>query len=83
MQFITVTIESFGAIKTQLPDFLQQQCMVGSSVLDLLQQLADHYPQSATLLDRCACAIDADLISRETILNTNTKLVLLSPVAGG
>lgn len=83
MQLITVTIESFGVIKTQLPEILQQQCHAGSSVLDLLQQLAENYPQSAVLLDRCACAIESDLISRETILNQNTKLVLLSPVAGG
>lgn len=83
MQLITVTIESFGAINTELPQILQQQCAVGSSVLNLLKQVAQAYPNSSTLLDRCACAIDADLISRETILNKNTKLVLLSPVAGG
>ena len=83
MQVITVTIESFGVIKTRLPQLLQQQCTVGSSVQEVLQHIVQAYPYSAALLDRCACAIDTDFISRETILNENTHLVLLSPVAGG
>ena len=35
------------------------------------------------MLERCACAIGEDIVSRQMLLNHDSTLVMLSPVAGG
>ena len=80
---IRVKIEAFGAIERQLPRNLMLQCEPDSSVAAILKDIVAQYPDVHTLLERCACAIGEDIISRQTILSRDCTLVLLSPVAGG
>ena len=80
---IRVKIEAFGAIERQLPPNLMLQCESDSSVTVVLKGLVAQYPAVHGLLERCACAIGEDIISRQTILSRDCTLVLLSPVAGG
>ena len=80
---IRVKIEAFGAIERQLPPNLTLQCEPDSSVTVVLKDLVAQYPAVHTLLERCACAIGEDIISRQNVLNRDSTLVLLSPVAGG
>lgn len=80
---LTIKIESFGAIKLQLPQSLILRCPVNTSVKVVLEMLIELYPQASDLIERCACAIEDDLIGRQTKLVNNITLVLLSPVAGG
>ena len=80
---IRVKIEAFGAIERQLPPNLMLQCEPDSSVTVVLKDLVTQYPDVHTVLERCACAIGEDIISRQNVLNRDSTLVLLSPVAGG
>ena len=80
---IKVKIEAFGAIERQLPPNLMLQCEPDSSVTVVLKDLVTQYPDVHTVLERCACAIGEDIISRQNVLNRDSTLVLLSPVAGG
>ena len=80
---IRVKIEAFGAIERQLTRNLMLQCEPDSSVAAILKDIVAQYPDVHTLLERCACAIGEDIISRQTILSRDCTLVLLSPVAGG
>lgn len=80
---ITVKIESFGAIERQLPQNFTVQCQADSLVADVLNQVVQLFPETLNVLERCACAIGEDIISRQTRLNQDSTLVLLSPVAGG
>ena len=80
---IRVKIEAFGAIERQLPPNLTLQCEPDSSVAAVLKDVVAQYPAVHVLLERCACAIGEDIISRQNVLNRDSTLVLLSPVAGG
>ena len=80
---IRVKIEAFGAIERQLPPNLTLQCEPDSSVAAVLKDVVAQYPAVHGLLERCACAVGEDIISRQTILSRDCTLVLLSPVAGG
>ena len=80
---IRVKIEAFGAIERQLPPNLMLQCEPDSSVAAALKDVVAQYPAVHTLLERCACAIGEDIISRQSVLEKDSTLVLLSPVAGG
>lgn len=80
---INIQIESFGAIERQLPQDLCLQFESEVSISDVLEYVQRAYPQSSTLLERCACAVGEDIIPRQAILSSDTTLVLLSPVAGG
>lgn len=83
MQILKIKIEAFGAIERNLPQVLEIRCNSGQSVADVLDQVAQDYPESNLLLQRCACAIGEDIIPRQAILRQDSTLVLLSPVAGG
>lgn len=48
-----------------------------------LQQLAALKPEIHDNLERCACAIGDELVSRATLVEANTRIALLPPVAGG
>ena len=52
-------------------------------VSEILQQISDQYPDCASLLEKCACAIGEEIIPRRHRLTNHCTLVLLSPVAGG
>ncbi len=83
MQTLKIKIEAFGAIERTLPPALEMLCSSGQSVGDVLDQVAQNYPESNALLQRCACAIGENIIPRQATFQTDSTLVLLSPVAGG
>lgn len=78
-----IKIEAFGAIERQIPTDLNLQCESEIQVSEVLNQLLSLYPDIQPMLERCACAIGEDIISRQNVLNRDSTLVLLSPVAGG
>ncbi|WP_455595580.1 MoaD/ThiS family protein [Acinetobacter pecorum] len=82
-KLIHIKIEAFGAIERQLPVDLNLQCESEIQVTEVLNQLLFIYPNIQPMLERCACAIGEDIISRQNVLNQDSTLVLLSPVAGG
>lgn len=83
MQQLKITIEAFGAVQKQLPEHLEICCDAQSPVLAVLNQIGQQYPSSINMIERCACAIGEDIISRQTRIDRDLTLVLLSPVAGG
>ena len=83
MSQIRIRIEAFGAVERQLPQNLEIICKSQSTVSEVLNQVSQDYPDAFSMIERCACAIGEDIISRQTLLNTDSTLVLLSPVAGG
>ncbi|RLZ09467.1 MoaD/ThiS family protein [Acinetobacter sp. 2JN-4] len=83
MQTIEIKIEAFGAIERLLPKLLAFEFAAGQLVQDVLSHLVTQYPESATAMEKCACAIGEDIITRQTALASSCTLVLLSPVAGG
>ncbi|WP_291333606.1 MoaD/ThiS family protein [Acinetobacter sp. UBA801] len=82
-KLIHIRIEAFGAIERQIPTDLNLQCESEIQVSEVLNQLLSLYPDIQPMLERCACAIGEDIISRQNVLNRDSTLVLLSPVAGG
>ena len=80
---IDIAIAAFGAVEKLLPTELSYQFATTLSISEVLMQIAQDYPAASAMLERCACAIGEDIVPRQTLLNTNTTLVLLSPVAGG
>lgn len=83
MSQITIKIAAFGAIERQLPAHLEILCSVNTQVFEVLAQITQDYPSVFEQLERCACAIGEDIIARQSSLDTDCTLVLLSPVAGG
>jgi molybdopterin converting factor small subunit len=82
-KLIHIKIEAFGAIERQIPTDLNLQYESEIQVSEVLNQLLSLYPDIQPMLERCACAIGEDIISRQNVLNRDSTLVLLSPVAGG
>lgn len=83
MQTITIKIQAYGEIERQLPIDLSMQCQTATPVAEILRFIVQAYPEVTTMLGRCAYAIADNMISPSMELNTDTTLVLLSPVAGG
>ena len=83
MPQIKIKIEAFGAVERQLPQNLEIICSSNSTVSDVLDQVIQECPAAFAMIERCACAMGEDIISRQTLLNSDSTLVLLSPVAGG
>ncbi len=83
MPQIKIKIEAFGAVERQLPQNLEIICSANSTVSDILDQVTQQCPAAFAMIERCACAIGEDIIPRQSKLNSDSTLVLLSPVAGG
>ena len=83
MSIVHVTIEGYGAIQRQLPSQLVLEYSSEILVGDILAEIVGQYPDAQKALDRCACAIGEDIVTRQTVLKNDCTLVLLSPVAGG
>ena len=83
MPQIKIKIEAFGAVERQLPQNLEIICSPNSTVSEVLDRVTQQYPAASAMIERCACAIGEDIISRQSKLNSDSTLVLLSPVAGG
>ena len=56
-QRFKIKIETYGAIERLLPKDLNFSCVENSMVSEILQQISDQYPDCASLLEKCACAI--------------------------
>ena len=82
-QRFQIKIVAFGAIQPLLAADVQLQYDHALSINTVLEQLKSSFPAAAAMLDRCACAIGEDIVSRQDLLKQDTSLVLLSPVAGG
>ena len=52
-------------------------------VNDVLTHIVTLYPDASSVMEKCACAIGEDIVTRQTPLDQSCTLVLLSPVAGG
>ena len=83
MQDIHIKIEAYGAIEKHLPAKLSLSCVPNSLIADVLDQIKIRYPSASDLLEHCACAIDEDIVARQSRLVQDSTLVLLSPVARG
>lgn len=83
MTTIEIKIQAFGAVQRQLPQGLSLQFKSDIYITDVLKDIAKKFPDSAKLLDRCACAMGEDIVPRQTLLTAHSTVVLLSPVAGG
>lgn len=82
-QMMRIKIEAFGAIQRLLPERLSFEVDKGAMVSEVLNQITQNHPDASRLLDRCACAVGENIISRQSLLEQECTLVLLSPVAGG
>ena len=83
MSALNVTIEGYGAIQRKIPSQIVLNYSDTVLVSDVLNDITHQYPDATQAMERCACAIGVDIISRQTYLSQNCTLVLLSPVAGG
>ncbi|WP_436897376.1 MoaD/ThiS family protein [Acinetobacter gyllenbergii] len=83
MQTIEIKIEAFGAIERLLPKPLAFEFAANRMVKDVLAHIVTLYPEADHAMEKCACAIGEDIITRQTALENSCTLVLLSPVAGG
>ncbi|UTO20930.1 MoaD/ThiS family protein [Acinetobacter sp. Z1] len=83
MQTIEIKIEAFGAIERLLPKELAFEFAADQMINDVLAHIVDRYPDATKAMDKCACAIGEDIVTRQTVLNSSCTVVLLSPVAGG
>lgn len=79
-----ITFEFYGRLER-----LANQSEIGLklntpvSLETALQQLAELKPDLSENLERCACAIGDELVSRSMLVEANTRVALLPPVAGG
>jgi molybdopterin converting factor small subunit len=83
MQTLEIKIEAFGAIERLLPKGLTFEFAEDRVVADVLTHIVALYPEATKAMEKCACAIGEDIVTRQSPLNCSCTLVLLSPVAGG
>ena len=83
MQSIEIKIEAFGAIERLLPKALAFEFTADQMVNDVLTHIVTRQREESKAMEECACAIGADIVTRQTTLTQSCTLVLLSPVAGG
>ncbi|WP_284119089.1 MoaD/ThiS family protein [Acinetobacter seifertii] len=82
-QSIQIQVEAFGAIEKLLPQNLSLVCPSHILVKDVLDEIVSLHPESTKAMEKCACAIGDNVITRQSTLSEPCTLVLLSPVAGG
>ncbi|MEQ1108488.1 MoaD/ThiS family protein [Acinetobacter seifertii] len=82
-QSIQIKVEAFGAIEKLLPQNLSLVCPSHILVKDVLDEIVSLHPESIKAMEKCACAIGDNVITRQATLSEPCTLVLLSPVAGG
>jgi hypothetical protein len=83
LHHIQIKIESYGAVEKLLAHDIIMDMQNHVLVKDVVDQLKALHPNASDILDRCACAIEDNIISRQEYLENDCVLVLLSPVAGG
>ena len=83
MQSFEIKVEAVGAIERLLPKALAFEFTADQMVNDVLTHIVMLHPEASKAMEKCACAIGADIVTRQTTLTQSCTLVLLSPVAGG
>ncbi len=80
----TITFEFYGRLE-KLANQVEASLNVDtpSSLEDALTALAATKPDLTENLERCACAIGDELVSRSYLLESDCRIALLPPVAGG
>jgi molybdopterin converting factor subunit 1 len=81
---MTVHVRLFARAR----DLAQAACVAvevpaGATVADLRRTLAQTHPALATLLPRCAVAVDDDFAAEDRPLSSSSEIALLPPVSGG
>jgi molybdopterin synthase sulfur carrier subunit len=80
----TITFEFYGRLESLAQaSQLALELPLPISIEQAIQQLAEQKPEISTNLERCACAIGDELVSRSTLLESESRIALLPPVAGG
>ncbi len=82
----TIEIVAFGKVSEYLPELFKLEIDTYNDSMPLnqvLELVAIQYPMAVQALEKCACAIEDNIISRNHIFTQNVQLVILSPVAGG
>ncbi|MGB1580094.1 MAG: MoaD/ThiS family protein [Nevskiales bacterium] len=64
-------------------DLIELQCPAPATVDKALDMLIASHPALEAELQRTACAIGEALVSRDTVLDTDSKIALIPPVSGG
>ncbi|MFW1922348.1 MoaD/ThiS family protein [Acinetobacter geminorum] len=82
-QSIKIKVEAFGAIEKLLPQDLSLVCPSHILVKDVLDEIVSLHPSCTQAMEKCACAVGDNVITRQSALSEPCTLVLLSPVAGG
>ena len=79
-----VTVRLFARAKELAGgDLLRVELPDGARVADLRRQVVEMKPSLASLLPRCAIAVDAEFVGDEQPLSEGAEIALLPPVSGG
>lgn len=81
----TFVIEVYGILRRLAhTDSIKLEVEPGEySVQQLLDRLARKYPDMADVLDKTACAINDELVTRDHNISSDQRLALIPPVSGG
>jgi len=64
-------------------EMLTVELPAGATVAELRRRIADASPALATVLPRCAVAVNSDFAEETRALTANDEVALLPPVSGG
>lgn len=78
-----VTFEFHGMLRPLAGVEQLQLELAAGSVAEALTRLCERQPALAAALDRSACAIGTELVTRDHPLRDDITLALIPPVSGG
>ena len=67
MQTLEIKIEAFGAIERLLPKGLTFEFAEDRVVADVLTHIVALYPEATKAMEKCACAIGEDIVTRQRL----------------
>jgi molybdopterin converting factor small subunit len=81
---MNIQFECFGILQRLCSDQpITLTVPPGSTLDDALDQLAERFPEASEALERVACAVGDQILPRRSLLEGDTTVALLPPVAGG
>jgi molybdopterin converting factor subunit 1 len=81
---MTVTVKLFARARDLAGTAaMSMELPAGATAADLRRRLAELYPALASLLPRCALAVDGDFAEETRALNDGEEAAVLPPVSGG
>ena len=81
---MNIQFECFGVLQRLCSDQpITISVPSGSTVDDALDLLAERFPEASDALERVACAVGDQILPRRSLLEGDTTVALLPPVAGG